>query len=879
MKKTASYFIYFILIKTVCFSQSLPKPNFSLPAGFYADSISLSITSTVPASQIRYTLNGSEPTITSMLYSGPIKIKNRSHLANSISTIKTNPSFSYPHPGYDILRANTRGWLQPFDTTFKATVIKAKVFKIGFVSDSTKVASYLIKEGTSVMFSLPVISISLDSLDLFDYTNGMYVYGKDSVIEGNYNNDTVEKKAYIEFFESSGIQKIGQFATIKNHGNGGRHAPLKSLQLKAESSYGKGYFENKFFQNSEVTKHDRLLLRNGGHRLDCMPSDDVGGDFFKSINNITQNNRQCIVLLNGEYWGVETLKELVDNNYFLRKYNIPKTNCVILQQTGTLNEGLPGDEIPYTNLLSFLSANSLSTTPNYNYVTGEMDIESFTDFQCAEIFIGNGDWPDNNVKYWRFKRPINDLSLNNHLDGRWRWMIYDLDASFGGDCSGIYPASNSLIRALDPTFTNYTLPLRSLISNSQYKIDFINRYADLLNSNFLSFQLVKSINKTSAAFNPEMPQHVARWRYPSIATNLVARDIETPSTTKWNTIISGMLNFAGQRANKTRKNFLSFFSLADTVKITINVNDTTMGKVKINSLYLDNWLIKNTSKVYPWTGTYYNGNPIAIEAMAYPGFKFEHWNLITDISKTVTKNVTSDTLITAYFIPDPTFMPLNYLILNEVLVLNSTTISDNYLQKDSWIEIYNPNAFSVDLAGFYLSNDASNKKKFQIKNTSPQTIIKPHDFLIIWADNDTLQGNLHTNFKLNFSGDSIYLTLPNGKQTADSVMFNGQTSNVSYGRQHDGDPNWIFFSTPTPNASNVSVGIKELKQNKFIVYPNPSSFELNITTPINCSIYDVFGRNLGDYKNTSKINISSLMQGVYFLKSEDGFVFKFIKSE
>ena len=100
----------------------------------------------------------------------------------------------------------------------------------------------------------------------------------------------------------------------------------------------------------------------------------------------------------------------------MRKYNIPKTNCVILQQTGTLNEGLPGDEIPYTNLLSFLSANSLSTTPNYNYVTGEMDIESFTDFQCAEIFIGNGDWPDNNVKYWRFKRPIKDLSLNNHLD-------------------------------------------------------------------------------------------------------------------------------------------------------------------------------------------------------------------------------------------------------------------------------------------------------------------------------------------------------------------------------------------------------------------------------------------------------------------------------
>lgn len=837
------------------------------------------MSTTILGAQIRYTLNGSEPTLTSMLYSTPIKIKNRSHYANSISTIKTNPSFSYPHPGYDILRADTRGWLVPLDTIFKATVIKAKVFKVGFISDSTKVASYLIKEGTSVMFSLPVISITLDSIDLFDYTKGIYVYGKDSVIEGNYNNDTVEKKAYIEFFEANGIQKMSQFANIKNHGNGGRHAPQKSLQLKAESSYGKGYFENKFFQNSEVIKHDRLLLRNGGHRLDCMPRDDVGGDFFKSLNNISQNNRQCIVLLNGEYWGIQTLKEILDNNYFLRKFNIPKANCVVLQQTGSLNEGLPGDELPYTNLLSFLSANSLTTAPNFDYVNNEMDIESFTDFQCAEIFIGNGDWPNNNVKFWRYKRPINNISLNNHLDGRWRWMIYDLDASFGGDCSGIFPAHNSIIRALDPTFNNYTLPLRSLISNAQFKIDFINRYADLLNSNFLSSQLVKSINKTSSAFNPEMPQHIARWRYPSVSTNLASRNIETPSATKWNSIVSGMLNFAGQRANKTRKNFLNYFALADTVKISINVNDTLMGKVKINSLYLDNWLIKNTSKVYPWSGTYFNGNPITIEAMAYPGYKFSHWNLMTDISKKVIKNVTSDTLITAYFIPDPMFQALNYLVINEVLAVNSLGISDNYLQKDSWIEIYNPNAFSVDLAGFYLSDEVTNKKKFQIKKSSSQTIIKPNGFLIIWTDVDTLQGNLHTNFKLNFTGDSVYLTLPNGIQTADSVFFNGQTSNVSYGREQDADPNWVFFSSPTPNATNIGVGIVEQKENKFIIYPNPSNFELNITSPINCIVYDIYGRVIGDYKNTVKINIAHYKQGVYFLKSEYGIVFKFIKTD
>lgn len=76
-------------------------------------------------------------------------------------------------------------------------------------------------------------------------------------------------------------------------------------------------------------------------------------------------------------------------------------------------------------------------------------------------------------------------------------MFYDLDAAFGGDCSGIYPSHNSLSRATDPSFNKYTRPLRSLLANNQFKIDFINRYADLLNSNFLPSQLIMAINKTT----------------------------------------------------------------------------------------------------------------------------------------------------------------------------------------------------------------------------------------------------------------------------------------------------------------------------------------------------------------------------------------------
>lgn len=868
-------FLFFFLLPCLLLGQSLQKPIFSSQAGYYADSVVLSISSPVIGAQIRYTLNGTEPTLNSSLYTSPLSLKNKSHSKNNISIIPTNPSFSYPKPGYDTSRAESRGWLPPYDTVFKATVVKAKLFKAGSFSDSTAVATYLIKEGTTSVFSLPVLSISLDSATLFAYNSGIYVYGADSMNEGNYMNDTAFRKSYIEFFETNGLLAFGQYANIKIHGNGGRHAPQKSLQLKAEREFGNGSFDHKLFSESQVKKFDRLLVRNAGHRPDCMPRDDVGQDFLKSLSNVSQNNRACIVLINGEYWGIQTIKEIIDNNYFFRRFNIPKHQCVILTQAGSLDEGVSGDETNYSDLLNFFSSNNLASATNYNYVNTQMDIESFTDFECAEIFLGNGDWPNNNTKFWRYRRNFNDMSLNNHLDGRWRWLFYDLDAAFGGDCSGIYPSHNALANATDPTYNKYTRPLRSLLTNSQYKIYFINRYADLLNSNFLSSQLVSSINKTTNAFGPEIQDHVERWRYPSVATTLQNRALEIPTSTKWNTITSGLLNFASQRGDKTRRHFMNYFLLQDTVKITLDVNDALMGKVKINSLYLDQWLIRKNSIVYPWTGVYFNGNPVTVDAIAYPGYKFSHWNLTTDTIAHFTKNVTSDTLMTAHFIIDTAFKPKHYLYINEVLASNNSNIKDEYFENDDWVELFNPNNFSVDVSGFYLSNDANNKTKYQIKNTNKQTIIPPHGFILIWPDNDTIQGNLHSNFKLNDGLDSLYLTLPDGIQTVDSLFFQNQTTDKSYGRQHDGDPAWIIFNVPTPNATNRIEEIPE--PDYFLVYPNPTTDVLYFTQTTSVSVYDMLGKKLIRLDNVKKIDVTGLSIGMYLLKTDNGHTIKFTK--
>jgi len=321
---------------------------------------------------------------------------------------------------------------------------------------------------------------------------------------------------------------------------------------------------------------------------------------------------------------------------------------------------------------------------------------------------------------------------------------------------------------------------------------------------------------------------------------------------------------------------MTYFALSDTVKVTLNVNDTAMGKIKINSLYIDKYLIRNNNAVYPWTGVYFDGNPIKLEAIPYPGYKFLHWNLVTDTVDHVVKNVSADTLITAYFVIDTAFKATHYLYINEVLASNTSNIKDDYFEKEDWIELYNPNDFSVDVSGFYLSDESIYKTKYRIKTSGEQTVISPHGFKLIWLDNDTTQGVLHGNFKLNAVSDSLFITLPNGIQTIDSIGFINMTPNVSFGRQHDGDDTWIMFVEPTPNSTNRIKETPELDY--FLIYPNPTSDILYFTQSKSVDVYDMLGKKVLSSLQVKYINVSSLAQGIYLLRTDEGQSVKFSKN-
>ncbi len=102
-------------------------------------------------------------------------------------------------------------------------------------------------------------------------------------------------------------------------------------------------------------------------------------------------------------------------------------------------------------------------------------------------------------------------------------------------------------------------------------------------------------------------------------------------------------------------------------------------------------------------------------------------------------------LCTALFIQ---VLPLmSQVVINEYSVSNLNTVMDNYQEYEDWIELYNTGSTSVNLSGYYLSDQPDNPFRWQI----PAGVTIPsHGHLKIWASgrNEVASGNYHTNFRL-----------------------------------------------------------------------------------------------------------------------------------
>lgn len=230
------------------------------------------------------------------------------------------------------------------------------------------------------------------------------------------------------------------------------------------------------------------------------------------------------------------------------------------------------------------------------------------------------------------------------------------------------------------------------------------------------------------------------------------------------------------------------------------------------------------------------------------------------------------------------------IVINEFLAKNDSCCTDEVGEYDDYIELFNAGDTTIILDGMYLTDDLSVPMKYRIPysmNDTANFYLEPGEFVLFWADDDSTQGINHLPFKLSGSGEQIGLFMHDGETPIDTLNYNVQFSDVSYGRFPDGSDSWIY-ANPTPGYSNInelSIDQTSITAQNISLKPNyPNPF--NATTTIRFSvgnrlsqhiiihIIDGNGRQIdtianqlfssGEYALTW--NASRFPSGVYFVR-------------
>lgn len=592
----------------------LDPPRFSATAGFHPASFPLELTVDDPQASIHFTLDGSDPTPESPRYERPLLITNRTSLPNRLSVIPTSAD-----------------WQPPAGSVFKGTVVRARTFQSGALPSDPVTATYFVHPRARERYAFPVVALSTDARNLFDPEIGIYVPG--NAPSGNFSQsgDAWERPVHVEFFETDGSRPLAQEAGVRMHGNTSFGFRVKALRLHAENQRGTGPFRHRIFPDLPVSTFYRLLLRPSGHdhHLTLM-RDGLMQGLVRDLGLDVQGYRPAVLFINGEYWGIHHLQEAFEKHYFPAHH--PGTDPEAIDYL----EGYPpgtyayeGDATWFHSLFGFLETNRLDQADAWTWVGSRMDVGNYRDYKLAEIFYYR--WDIGNHRLWRPRTP----------EGRLRWILFDCDVGFGGFWSVANPWSFDMLRAaLEPTgslhdHNNATTVflLRRLLDHPGFRDDFIRRAADLMNGPLSTPRMLAMIDRMSAQLAPEMQEHLSRWRVPATMGD-------------WERHVNALRTFARERPAFMRQHLVSYFRLPGVSELTLGLTPPARGTLRCNSLDL---VFTND---LPWTGVYFTGQPVSIEARSAPGWRFAGWRELPGYDRSsVTLAMNTRAALTAVFEP------------------------------------------------------------------------------------------------------------------------------------------------------------------------------------------------------------------------------------
>jgi hypothetical protein len=564
--------------------------------------------------EIRYTTNGAEPTQSSTLYTAPINIT-------------------------------------------RTTFLRARAFNDNKLPSPVVSNSYFVDHS----YGFPIVSIQMDDADLNGYNTGIYVKGPNAEGELPYEGANFwqdwEKSINFEFFEANGQQVVNQPAGTKIFGGWSRANDRKSLAIYSRKSYGKEGIDYAFFANRPFQSYKNLVLRSGGNDWDQgFIRDGVMTGLVEGADLEVQAWRPCIVLINGENYGMFFIREKINEDYLANHYNLDPDFVDILEKRGEVSEGSADH---YDAMIDYVELNSLANQTHYDYIKTQMEVDNYAAYYASEIYFANTDWPGNNIKYWRFQGE----------NTRWRWFLYDTDFGFNlwGGVKDNSASSDNIAWALnDREYQDWeeskansprsTFLFRMMMQNQEFENLFVVTMADFLNTYFVADRVKDHIDSLRALVTPGL-----NYQWSSDFSG---------GANEWTFAdnISSMRRFAEDRPANVFSQLRSHFNLSST---TLDIETIGTGKVKLTS----HAFVEGS-----FSGTYFLNVPVTLTAVPRDGHPFTGWSgAATGSNLSITLPMSAATSVTATFGNDPSYVAPDpeVPVFNPPVVLN--IVQDNEL--------------------------------------------------------------------------------------------------------------------------------------------------------------------------------------------------------